>query len=197
MAEAPVQHRRWTRAEYDRLVEADFLGPDDKIELLGGYMIVREPKAPSRAACISRVYRALADVFGDGWHVRSVAPVALDDDSEPEPAICVVPGDPMDYVDAHPARAELIVEASLARVAFDREHKGSLYARARIADYWIVNLPDKRLEVYREPIPDVAAPFGWRYGSAISLGSDKVVSPLAAPAASIAVADLLSRVRTP
>ena len=46
MAEAPVEHRRWTRAEYDRLVEIEFLGPDDKIELLGGYMIVREPKAP-------------------------------------------------------------------------------------------------------------------------------------------------------
>jgi len=52
MAEMATQHRRWTRAEYDRLVEIEFLGPDDKIELIGGYMLVREPKAPPRAATI-------------------------------------------------------------------------------------------------------------------------------------------------
>ena len=191
MAEMSPQHRRWTRAEYDHLVEIEFLEPDDKIELLGGYMIVREPKAPPRAACISLVYRALADAFGEGWHVRTVAPVALDDDSEPEPAICVVPGDPLDYVDAHPTRGPLFVEASLTRLTFDREHKGSLYARAGIADYWIVNIPNARLEVYREPVTDAASPFGWRYGSAISLDPDTMVSPLAAPTASIRVADLL------
>jgi Uma2 family endonuclease len=191
MAEAPVEHRRWTRAEYDRLVEIEFLGPDDKIELLGGYMIVREPKAPPRAACISMVYRALADAFGNDWHIRTVAPLALDDDSEPEPAACVVPGDPMDYLDAHPARAALIVEASLVRLAFDREHKGSLYARAGIADYWIVNIPERRLEIYRDPMTDAASPFAWRYGRGISLGPDQTISPLAAPSASISVRDLV------
>jgi len=191
MAEMPVQHRRWTRAEYDRLVEIDVLGPDDKIELLGGYMIVREPKAPPRAATISRVSRVLGDAFGDGWHARTFAPLALDDDSEPEPAVYVITGDPMDYVDAHPSNAALIVEASLVRVAFDREHKGSLYARAGIADYWLVNIPERRLEVYREPMTDAASPFGWRYGRGISAGADQTISPLAAPSLQISVADLV------
>ncbi len=90
--------------------------------------------------------------------------MALDDESEPEPDISVVAGDPRDYRDAHPQRPALVVEVALSRLSFDREHKGSLYARAGIADYWIVNLPDRRVEVYRDPVPDAGAVFGWRYG---------------------------------
>jgi len=85
----------------------------------------------------------------------------------------------------------LIVEVSLSRLGFDREHKGSLYARSGITDYWIVNLPDRRVEIYREPVPDTAASFGWRYGRSVTLGADERISPLAAPGAEIAVADLL------
>jgi len=98
----------------------------------------------------------------------------------------------MDYVDAHPSRAALIVEASLVRVAFDREHKGSLYARAAITDYWLVNIPDRRLEVYREPVTDAASPFGWRYAHGISLVAGQTISPLAAPTVSLTVGDLVS-----
>ena len=118
-------------------------------------------------------------------------PVALDEESEPEPDVSVVPGEPRDYRDAHPARPALIVEVALSRLRFDRDHKGSLYARAGIADYWIVNIPDRRVEVYREPIPDGTEPFGWRYGRSIALGPDERVAPLAALQASILVADLL------
>jgi hypothetical protein len=66
----------------------------------------------------------------------------------------------------------------------------ALYARAGLADYWIVNLPDRRLEVYRPPVSD--APFGWRYGTALALGpGDRVAAPLAAPEAMVTVGDLL------
>ena len=85
----------------------------------------------------------------------------------------------------------LIVEVAQSRLRFDRRQNGSLYARAQVADYWIVNLPDRRLEVYRDPRPDPAAPFGWRYGTPLTLGPDDRVAPLAAPAASVTVADLL------
>jgi Uma2 family endonuclease len=74
---------------------------------------------------------------------------------------------------------------------FDRERKGSLYARARLREYWIVNLVDQVLEVYREPAPDAAAPFGWAYRVAVTLGPDEFVTPLAAPSARILVADFL------
>jgi Uma2 family endonuclease len=118
-------------------------------------------------------------------------PVALDEESEPEPDVSVVPGDPRDYRDAHPEHPALIVEVALSRLRFDREHKGSLYARAGIADYWIVNIPERSVEVYREPVPDGTARFGWRYGRSITLGPDQRVSPLAAPNAAVLIADLL------
>jgi Uma2 family endonuclease len=191
MGESSAQTRKWTRLEYDRLVEAEFLGPEDRIELLGGHMIVKEPQYSPHATGIRLVQRVLTAAFGSGWDVRAQMPVALDEESEPEPDVSVVPGEPRDYRDAHPQRPALIVEVALSRLRFDRDHKGSLYARAGIADYWIVNIPDRRVEVYREPVPDSTEPFGWRYGRSIALGPDERVAPLAAPQASILVADLL------
>ena len=191
MDESAIGTHKWTRLEYDRLVEAEILGPEDRIELLGGEMIVKEPQYSPHATGVRLVQRVLEVTFGAGWDVRPQMPVALDEESEPEPDICVVPGDPRDYRDAHPERPVLIVEVSLSRLGFDREHKGSLYARAGIADYWIVNIPDRRVEVYRERVPDGAASFGWRYGRSVALGPDQLFSPMAAPVAEIAVADLL------
>jgi Uma2 family endonuclease len=186
-----VPTKTWTRFEYERLVEAEMLGSEDRLELLGGAMVVKEPQYSPHATAISLVHRALTDALGAGWYARAQMPVALDDESEPEPDICVVPGNPRDYRDAHPEHPVLIVEVALDRLRFDREHKGSLYARAGIRDYWIVNIPNRRLEVYREPVADVAAPFGWRYGRVVTLGPDEHVAPLAVPTALVAVADLL------
>jgi Uma2 family endonuclease len=191
MGDGSVRTRRWTRGEYDRLAECEILGTEDRIELLGGEIVVKEPQHRPHVTAIQLVARALREAFGAGWDVQIQAPVALDDESEPEPDVSVVPGDPRDYGTAHPTSPVLVVEVSLSRLAFDREHKGSLYARAHVADYWIVNLPDRRLEVYREPVSDGAAPFGWRYGHHVTLGFDAPVSPLALPGVQIAVADLL------
>jgi Uma2 family endonuclease len=186
-----LQERKWTRVEYERLADAEILGPDVRVELLAGALICKEPQYSPHATSIILVQRVLTEAFGPGWNVRSQMPVALDDESEPEPDVAVVSGDPRDYRDAHPARPVLVVEVALSRLGFDRDHKGSLYARARLADYWIVNLPDRRLEVYRGPVPDRAAAFGWRYGTALALGPEERVAPLAAPEASVTVADLL------
>jgi len=190
MGDGAIRTRRWTRVEYDRLIEAEILGPEDRIELLGGEMIVKEPQHRPHATAVLLVARALERVFGSGWTVQPQLPVALDDESEPEPDVSVVRGEPRDYLD-HPSHAVLVVEVALSRLGFDRERKGSLYARAGIADYWIVNLPDRRLEIYRGPVPDTEALFGWRYGEVTTIPADGVASPLAAPGASVPVADLL------
>jgi Uma2 family endonuclease len=85
----------------------------------------------------------------------------------------------------------LVVEVAVSSLALDRDYKGSLYARARLEDYWIVNLLDRVLEVYRQPTSDAAAAFGWRYVSRQTLGPGSAVTPLAAPAARVSVAELL------
>ena len=183
--------RRFSRLEYERLAELEFFQPDERLELIDGVMIVREPQYSPHATAIQLTRRALERAFGTGWDVRSQLPVALDDMSEPEPDASVVPGDPRDYRDAHPQRPVLIVEVALARLAFDRRRKASLYARAGIADYWVVNLVERVLEVYREPVATPAAPYGFRYRSVTRLRPPATVTPLAAPSAAIPVADLL------
>jgi len=180
----PVPTRRLRRVEYECLVERGLFEPDDRIELIDGLLVVREPQSAPHLVALQRT-------FGGGWNVRPAGPVALDEDSEPEPDLAVVPGDPRDYVGGHPARPALVVEVSLTRLDFDREYKASLYARAAIVDYWIVNLVDRVVEVRRRPITSDAAPYGWTYEAMTMLGPDASVTPLAAPFASILVADLL------
>ena len=123
--------------------------------------------------------------------IRTQAPIALDDHSEPEPDVAVAQGTPREYAGEHPARPVLVVEVALASVALDRDHKGSLYARAQLEDYWIVNLVDRVLEVYRQPMRDSASVFGWRYGSRQRLSAESSITPLAAPGVSVRVSDLL------
>jgi Uma2 family endonuclease len=183
--------RRWTRVEYDRLIEAGVFQPGEPIELLGGLLVVAEPQGDAHFTAIRLAEDALRAAFGPGWEVRPQGPIALDAESEPEPDVAVVPGSTRDYRDGHPAHAVLVVEVAESSLRRDREEKGSLYARAGIADYWIVNLVDRVLEVFREPVLEPAAPFGWRYLSVTAYGHEGSVAPLAAPGSRIPVADLL------
>ncbi len=190
MTQAPMTIWRWTRTEYDRLVG---LGAFEgyPIELIGGQLVVAEPQGAYHASAISRLDYAVRAAVPAGWIVRTQAPVSLDDDSEPEPDLVVVSGRPGDYDDAHPAHPALVVEVAESSLAFDRQHKGSLYARAGIEDYWIVNLLNRVLEVLRDPGPDPSAAYGWRYRSITTLSAGDVVVPLRFGSSPLAVADLL------
>jgi len=190
MAQAPLTLRRWRRVEYERLVDLGVF-EGDPVELVGGQLIVAEPHGTYHASSINTAEYAVRAVLPPGWTVRVQLPVSLDDESAPEPDLVVVPGRPGDYRDAHPARPALVIEVAESSLDFDRRHKGSLYARAGVQDYWIVNLADRTLEVYRDPGPDGSAPYGWRYRSVAVLRPPDAVVPLAFPSSRIAVADLL------
>jgi Uma2 family endonuclease len=123
--------------------------------------------------------------------VRVQLPIALEAESEPEPDLSVVAGDPRASSRSHPADPVLIVEVAETSLTFDRQHKGSLYARAGVMDYWIVNLVDRELEVYRDPVAAPLAPFGWQHGRRQSLTANSIISTLAKPSAKISVADLM------
>jgi hypothetical protein len=109
----PLPTKRWTRLQYDRLIECGVFQPGDRVELIGGELIVREPQRTPDSTAIE------------------------------------------------------------------------------IADYWLVNLVDHVLEVYRDPVAAPASPYGWRYASVTTLRGADVVTPLAAPRSRLAVADLL------
>jgi Uma2 family endonuclease len=162
--------RRWTRLEYERLIDARMFRPGERLELLAGHLVVREPQGSLHATAVGLVEDALKAGFGPGWVVRVQMPIALDDESEPEPDIVVVPGARRDYELAHPARPVLLVEVSESSIDQDRGDKAGLYARARVPEYWILNLVSRSLEVRREPAPMATAPYGSSYGVVIVLG---------------------------
>jgi Uma2 family endonuclease len=182
---------RWTRLEYARLIDHGILDEDDPIELLDGLLLVKEPQTSPHRTAVLLVARTLERAFGDGWFVQVQSPIGLDDRSEPEPDVCVVRGSPRDYTHAHPTRPELIVEVALSGLSVARGRKATAYARGGIADYWIVNLADRVLEVCREPARPGPARRRWGYAALETLGADAIVTPLAAPPARIRIADLL------
>jgi Uma2 family endonuclease len=123
--------------------------------------------------------------------VRLQAPLALDDDSEPEPDVAVVAGEYRDYVSGHPSTAPLVVEVADSSLGLDRRLKGGLYARAGLPEYWIANLVEGVLEVHREPRLEPGAAYGWVYRFVEILRPPASVTPLGAPGSFIPVADLL------
>ena len=186
-----VRTRRWSRVEYDRLIEQGFLDEDEPIELLDGLLVVKEPQGSRHVTAVGLVADVLRTAFGPGCVVRVQGPIALDDRSEPEPDVCVARGSPRDYRDAHPTRPALVVEVAESGLRVARGRKATMYARAGIADYWILNIVDRALEVCREPVQGNRPRPRPGYRSIRSLGANETVSPLAMPSAHVVVADLL------
>src|SRR3990167_1237727 len=180
----PSLHR-WSRHEYGLMIDHGLLDEDDPVELLDGLLLVKEPQHSPHRTAVILVAKALERGFGEGWFVQTQSPIILDDRSEPEPDVCVVRGSPRDYVAAHPTRPALIVEVAQSGLALARGRKAAAYARARIADYWIVNLVDRVLEVHREPARPGPARARWGHASIETLGADASITPLAAPSAAI------------
>ena len=189
MLESAVRTRPLRRIEYERLVDLGMFA-GERLELIDGVLVVREPQKAPHATAMLAVDEALRQAFGHGWHVRPQLPVALDASSEPEPDLAVVRGAYRDYRRHHPARPVLLVEVSDSTLMRDRR-KGGLYARAGVRDYWIVNLIDEVLEVYRQPHRSRSSQFGWVYREVHVFHRGEAATPMAAPRARVAVNDLL------
>jgi Uma2 family endonuclease len=166
-----VQLKRWSRHAYDEMIKAGIFGPDERIELVEGEIVEMSPQDPPHSVGVLVVEEALRRAFPVGFHVRAQLPLALDDDSEPEPDLAVVRGDIRDYVANHPATAVLIVEVAHSTLDYDRRRKARIYARAGIPEYWIVNLVDRVVEVYREPQSDGTYAVVERFGDADTVSS--------------------------
>jgi len=191
MSIAHAQVRLWTRQEYERMAAQGLFAPEERVELIEGEIVAMTPQGSLHMTAIMLVQGALQRLFHIGYIVTTQLPLALGLRSMPEPDCAVLPGSPRDYRAAYPTTAVLVVEVAETTLQFDRIEKGSLYAAGGVLDYWIVNLVDRVLEVYRDPGPQAGAPFGHAYRTSLRLGPGDRVAPLAAPQAPIAVADLL------
>ena len=175
--EAPFMLRKWTVKEYHKLGEMGFFHPEERVELISGNIIKMSAKGTAHTSALGRTDKLLQNLFANLAWVRIQDPIALDDNSEPEPDIAVVRIDPLDYATHHPTPSEvyLIIEVADSSLAFDREIKAKAYARSGIADYWVLNVCDRQLHVFREPVED-------GYQSEVILGESAIVSPLQFPA---------------
>ncbi len=184
----PVR-KRWSRSQYYQMGDLGWLD-GQPTELIDGDIVVLNPQRHLHAVTVDKVSEVLRNFFGSGYWVRMQLPLTCSDQSEPEPDVSVVKGTRDSYTD-HPKAALLVVEVSDTTLQFDREQKSSLYARSGIFEYWIVNLKDQVLEVYRNPAPHATQPFGHRYQSVTNFTAGDCVAPLEKSDSTILVADLL------
>jgi Uma2 family endonuclease len=134
--------------EYESLVERGLLD-DSRVELLLGTLVDMTPQGPLHASAVRFLAERFIRALPGSVQTRVQSPLALSDDSEPEPDIAVVPAG--DYRESHPGRAVLVVEVSDTSLDKDRGVKTALYATAGIPEFWLVNLPDRVVEVHRQP----------------------------------------------
>jgi Uma2 family endonuclease len=183
--------RRFSVAEYHRLIELGILTEDDNLELLDGYLVHKMTRHPPHDAALQKGTKRFLRVLPPGWDLRVQCAITLTA-SEPEPDFAIVRGDEGTYLTRHPSAPDvaLVVEVSDSTLVGDREDKGRIYAKEMIACYWIVNINDQQIEVYTSPSGPTADPkFGQRTDHR---PGDSVTVPLpgAAPV-QIAVQDLL------
>lgn len=187
----PWPVRRFTVDEYHRMIQAGILSEDEPVELLEGWITPQMARNPPHDITVDLVPDVLRPRLPAGWRVRAQLAITTAD-SEPEPDVAAVPGPASRYAQRHPTPAEvgLLVEVADATLQRDRTEKARLYARARIGCYWIINIPDRQIEVYTDPTgPDPSPHYrsrtDFRDGDAVPLVID------GHDCGSIPVADLL------
>ncbi len=135
------------RAEYERLVEAGAF-ESERVELLEGFLVEMSPQKAPHASAIEVLAELLYAARQPGQKVRVQLPLALGDDSEPEPDLCVVPA--ADHREHHPSQALLVIEVAESSLVKDRR-KAAIYARAGVPEYWLVDVENQRVEVRTQP----------------------------------------------
>jgi len=140
-------------AEWHRMGEAGIFPPEARLELIDGEILTMAPIGFNHASHVSRLTRYFIRLLDDGVSVRIQSPIQLGDLSEPEPDLVLAKADNVDYTTRHPNASDvlLLVEVSDSTLRFDHTQKLRLYATHGITEYWIVNLIDNCLEVYRQP----------------------------------------------
>lgn len=138
--------------QYHSMIQGGILTSDDRVELIEGVLVARMPTKPPHVYVIEAVEELLLGIIPTGWRVRTQKPITLED-SEPEPDLAIAKGDRRTYMTNHPRAIDLaiVIEVSDSTLDRDRSMKQRIYARAGIAEYWIVNINERQVEVYTQP----------------------------------------------
>ncbi|MBM4443187.1 MAG: Uma2 family endonuclease [Candidatus Rokubacteria bacterium] len=186
--EAERPRRLFTVDEYHRMADAGVFGPDERVELIEGEIIQMSPIGPRHAGCVINLTRMLITRLADRAVVSPQGnPVVIRPRSEPQPDALVLRSRAVSYSRAHPTPDDVLlaVEVSDTTTRFDRIVKARLYARAGIAEYWLVDVGTECIDVFRSPT-------GEAYAETTRAGRGAVVAPLAFPEVTLAVDDLFA-----
>lgn len=142
------------------MIETGVLVSGEPYELLEGWIVRKLSRGKLHDSAIQGLTKRFVRMLPTGWDVRAQCAITLSDNSEPEPDFSLVRGDETNYRDHHPGPTEigLLLEVSDSSVLIDRTDKGRIYARDRIPVYWVVDIPDRRVEVYTQPGGPADAP---------------------------------------
>ena len=152
-AEAGFPPHRMTIDRYERLVEAGVYGEDDPVFLWHGRLVEKMPKGRPHAVAQMLLFPILYSLLPEDYHVEQEAPLAIGDDSMPEPDLVVIRGSVDDHLKTTPTskQAAIVIEVSDSSLAMDSRTKLRAYAAESIPVYWIVNIPKGRVSVYSQP----------------------------------------------
>jgi Putative restriction endonuclease len=144
---------RLSVSQYHAMLQAGIIDEDDRLELLEGILVAKMTKNPPHRLSTGLLQDALLAIIPANYHLNLQEPITLAD-GEPEPDLAIVRGQRLNFRDRHPTASDvvLVIEVSDATLERDRTIKQRIYARAGIAIYWILNLRDRQLEVYTQPI---------------------------------------------
>jgi Uma2 family endonuclease len=151
--------RRFSVAEYHAMIQAGILGDDDSCELLEGLVVNSMPRSPAHDFAIQALAKRLYRLIPAGYDIRGQS-AATYQDSEPEPDFAIVRGDESRYRTRHPGAEDtaMLIEVSASSLGRDRGDKSRIYARVGIPVYWVVNVIDRKIEVFSQPSGPSDAP---------------------------------------
>jgi hypothetical protein len=138
--------------QYRQMIQAGVLGEQDRVELLDGWLIDKMTHNPPHDSIIQLVEEEVGPRLPSDWKLRIQSAITLPR-SEPEPDVAVVRGPIRRYLKVHPRPLDIgcLMEVSETSIEEDRETKGTIYSRALIPIYWVINIPESQIEVYTEP----------------------------------------------
>jgi len=182
---AVVRHR-FTVDQYHDMIDRGFFAEDEHVEFIHGEVLRRKSIGNPHAATVKRINRLLSKRLPGDKLVSIQDPISLGD-SEPEPDVAVLSFRDDLYASRRPVADDvhLLLEVADSSLAYDREIKTPIYAEAGIRDFWIVNLTNRTIEVYREPQSD------GRYAAVYTARVGEHVSPLEIEGLSISVEEIV------
>ena len=183
----PNTLKYWTANEYRQMSELGILDANDRTELIEGQILVMAAKGTPHVLGLRLLAVALDTLLeNQPFFVSTQDPIQLNDFSEPEPDLAIVRGTALDYADRHPDSNDLalVVEVADSTLKYDCEVKDKLYAQSGIEDYWVLDVKNRKLHIFRNPTPK-------GYTSHLILTPPNSIAPLAFPDRSVSLIDIL------